>query len=378
MLLIPYAKTEDGVFITPVSCDPGVKPICPCCDETLQTRRGKERVWHFAHLPKSSCGGGGESSQHFAAKLVISGFFSAFNFIRTCSSGEHRSETRFSKKYVSEIEYRIPGTGMTVDVAILTQNGELRGIVEIMHSHKTSKESIESREEYAPCFEVHANVVLEKQDAIELQKVTGDNVAIECINSVKTDECSKACLYKQRQHKKLPCGQCGKWGVGYVPFDCEPTDWVSTDRLSSGTKTTDNACPDCCAECPECGRPSLNIFVQKFERCWHCAEQERRRLRHEQWGKEQEQERLRHEQWEREREQEKKDKKLRQEKLDKKLAQERQRLRKLAFKMKQERYQEREKKRQRVQQLRGEKSPHEIYVEQKRREYFAKRDKAQI
>ena len=34
-LLIPYARTSTGGFVTPVSCPKNVVPRCPCCNEDL-------------------------------------------------------------------------------------------------------------------------------------------------------------------------------------------------------------------------------------------------------------------------------------------------------------------------------------------------------
>lgn len=145
---------------------------------------------------------------------------------------------------------------MTADVAILTKDGVLKGVVEVFHAHATSDASMEQREQCAPCFEVRADDdEIKSQKLIPLCEVSGAKIGLTCVNVSKTKQCTSSCelVLRQPEHQdrklgrsKRPCFGCKKWGVGYVPIAPYPTSHWKKDF----------ACEKCCKRAlNECGKP---------------------------------------------------------------------------------------------------------------------------
>ena len=249
-LLIPYALSPTGGFLTPVSCPCDVVPTCPCCDEKLIKKCGNIIQWHFAHHSKSSgcSGGGGESLSHKAAKLIVAEYFHLFRFTQTCRSQRHSRARVGAPKYVARQEYRLPGTNMTVDVAILTEEGGLECIVEVFHTHATSDAAMERRKKFAPCFEVRADDVINAQKLIPLSEVSGAEIGLLCVNPCETEQCTWSCGLppSEIEHSKCRCSECNEWGVGYVPIAPQSEEHF--------------ACGKCCVACDVCQAPRFRTF----------------------------------------------------------------------------------------------------------------------
>lgn len=264
--------------MTPVSCPKNVVPSCPCCNEDLIKKCGTTMQWHFAHQAKSSCsGGGGDSFKHKAAKLIIAEYFNLFRFTRKCRSLKHSRARKSSPGYIAHQEYRVPGTKMTVNVAILTKQGVLKGIVEIFHTHATSDDSMENRERFAPCFEVRADDVIKAQKLIPLCEVSGEKIDLACVNPYETNECTWSCKFGPRklEHRRRPCSGCKKWGVRYVPIAPQPKSYWKKSFT----------CEQCCVACAECEQPC----PRTFSRCGRCETQARlEKMQQERTGQEKE------------------------------------------------------------------------------------------
>lgn len=164
--------TETQAYVVPRNASKGRNYVCTDCSQRVVFRCGDVRVPHFAHFtPSIKCtyynATAPESDQHKHAKQLLKTWLSArkeITFGWACRSqtpfgtcGAMTDATDHSVEYKDGdevvLEYRDPAGKYVADVAVINA-GQVRYIVEVAHSHRTTTTS---RPE--PWFEVQANNV---------------------------------------------------------------------------------------------------------------------------------------------------------------------------------------------------------------------------
>ena len=160
---------ETRVYVLPAYASKGRHYECADCNQRVIFRQGDVRTPHFAHfVPTTKCmyynTSSGESDSHKHAKFLLQKWLLARRAI--CFTWGCQQQTPFGScgtmvernieyKDGDEVvlEYRSPSGGYIADIAVLN-SGNIRYIVEIVHSHRTMTTC---RPE--PWFEVKANDV---------------------------------------------------------------------------------------------------------------------------------------------------------------------------------------------------------------------------
>jgi competence CoiA-like predicted nuclease len=119
--------------------------VCPCCGSQLVAKKGKRKIFHFAHYNSEECKGGYETSIHLLAKEIISEEMQLtlpplyLNF-----PGSYKeSELLFPEKTIDidnvYLENRIEN--IIPDIVVECKNAKL--LVEIFVTHDVDKSKLE-------------------------------------------------------------------------------------------------------------------------------------------------------------------------------------------------------------------------------------------
>lgn len=163
---------ETNNYVLPNNASKGREYTCADCNQRVILRQGSVRVHHFAHFnPSTKCRfyntSVGESEYHKHAKLLLQKWLREnrkITFGWACqnqhqygkcstmnSSTEHTIKYRIGDEVL--VEYRDPRGKYVADVAVLN-NGIVRYIIEIRHSHQTT-----TSHRPEPWFEVNSSDV---------------------------------------------------------------------------------------------------------------------------------------------------------------------------------------------------------------------------
>jgi hypothetical protein len=164
--------TETKAYVLPSNASKGRNYECAECNQRVIFRHGEVRTPHFAHfVPTTKCTyyntSSGESDNHKHAKLLLQKWIAEKKPIEFCWTCQNQTNWGTCGVGVDEsiaykdgdtvvLEYRDPGKQYVADVAVLN-NGKLRYIIEVVHSHRTTTTC---RPE--PWFEVNANDIGEQ------------------------------------------------------------------------------------------------------------------------------------------------------------------------------------------------------------------------
>jgi len=172
-------------YILPLRATKGRQYECAECYQRVIFRKGEVRTPHFAHLtPTTKCTyynpTPGESDNHKHAKLLLQKWITEKKPINLCWTCQTQTKWGACGVGVDEsivykdgdtvvLEYRDPDKQYVADVAIMN-GGELRYIIEVVHSHRTTTTC---RPE--PWFEVEASEVDEQMQFGEDTNIVVEN-----------------------------------------------------------------------------------------------------------------------------------------------------------------------------------------------------------
>jgi len=181
-----------GEYVYPKMANKKNEYICPECNKDLILVQGKIRVRHFRHKvvginPCHHYSKPTESQIHKDAKMLMKTLLenkTHIQFIRECVSCKISTEINLpeiTEGSIVTLEHRFNYDDelRIADVAH-TLNGEIKGIYEICHTHKTCSEN---RPE--PWVEIDANSLL------TLVNTTNEPLIINCIRCERCEDCYK-------------------------------------------------------------------------------------------------------------------------------------------------------------------------------------------
>jgi hypothetical protein len=128
---------------------------CIDCGNDVFVRRGKKKVWHFAHYceddsKKCPHANGGETKEHYDAKHFIARNIGKCAFaIERCPScnrkrffvGRNKGAPVYIHQCSAEVERGIPMTSRVADVAATCPyTGKCVAAIEVLHTHETDAE----------------------------------------------------------------------------------------------------------------------------------------------------------------------------------------------------------------------------------------------
>ncbi len=107
---------------------------CYDCNDILIVKNGKKIAKHYAHKSLNTCNG--ESWQHIFCKKIIGKYLNNLKFKSDCNNCKKRTIKTFVNNIPKE-EYAY--NNFKIDVGILDEENELKGCIEIFHTHKTEE-----------------------------------------------------------------------------------------------------------------------------------------------------------------------------------------------------------------------------------------------
>lgn len=181
---------HDGKYVYPKVASRRGEYVCPECGKDLVVVKGRIRAHHFRHKvdsvnPCNYYNRPTESQIHKDAKMLMKTLLEnkiPIQFMRGCVSCKSCAEIalpEMSEESVISLEHRFDynGGSKIADVAH-TIGGEIKGIYEICHTHKTRAEN---RPE--PWVEIDASSLLAAANA------GGESLRINCARLEKCSEC---------------------------------------------------------------------------------------------------------------------------------------------------------------------------------------------
>ena len=235
-----------GEYVYPKIANKKDEYICPECNKDLILVQGEIRVHHFRHKvdsinPCHHYSKPTENEIHEDAKKLMKTLLenkTHIQFIRECVSCKISAEINLpeiTECSIITLEHRFNYDDKLriADVAH-TLNGEIKGIYEICHTHKTCTEN---RPE--PWVEIDANSLL------TLVNTNNEPLIINCIRCEKCEECieTEKIQIKKKKDKfkkdRSKCFACGGSGRSYWSDDCY------------------GSCLECC--CINCGKFNTEI-----------------------------------------------------------------------------------------------------------------------
>ena len=179
-----------GEYVYPKIANKKDEYICPECNKDLILVQGEIRIHHFRHKvdsinPCHHYSKPTESQIHKDAKMLMKNLLenkTHIQFIRECVSCKISAEINLpetTEGSIITLEHRFNYDDelRIADVAH-TLNGEIKGIYEICHTHKTGSEN---RPE--PWVEIDANSLL------TLVNTNNEPLIINCVRSEKCEKC---------------------------------------------------------------------------------------------------------------------------------------------------------------------------------------------
>lgn len=166
----PYAYVGEKL-VTAVSAERKGDFRCPSCKESLILKRGEIKTPHFAHMPDMEKCTRDLITHQIAIDLLCKQSFSyeyecrgEFDYdslkgsaYRSCKHSEIRTIGGNANRRTEH-----PIDKYIADIAILSNNGKVRGVIEVAHTHDTEKEKwAYFNENKIPCVEVEAQSVID-------------------------------------------------------------------------------------------------------------------------------------------------------------------------------------------------------------------------
>jgi len=231
----------NGKYIHPKIANKKDEYICPECNTTLILVQGKIKIHHFRHKvvntnPCHRYSKPTESQIHEDAKMLMKTLLENkrhIQFMRECSTCKISTEIilpeitedsniTLERRFIYEDELKI------ADVAHML-NGEIKGIYEICHTHKTCSEN---RPE--PWVEIEAKSLL------SLCNTTNDPLIINCIRCEKCEKCKEMIEnqnLKQHNDRKQAIQNLLTWfnsGNIIIPFYFREFDGIHEYEMGEG------------------------------------------------------------------------------------------------------------------------------------------------
>ena len=258
-----------GEYVYPKIANKKDEYICPECNKDLILVKGEIRVHHFRHKvdsinPCHHYSKPTESQIHKDAKMLMKTLLenkTHIQFVRECVSCKKSCEINLPEitegsTIILEHRFNYDNELRIADVAH-TLNGEIKGIYEICHTHKTCSEN---RPE--PWVEIDANSLL------TLVNTNNEPLIINCVRCEKCEECiekDKIQLKKKKDKIKKDrsnCCACGGSGKSYWSDDCY------------------GSCLECCCincgefddecECKYCKKCESSYMKNEEHKCYLC------------------------------------------------------------------------------------------------------------
>jgi len=201
-------------YTSPNKADKNSKYQCTDCEQRVILRKGTIRKAHFAHYsPTNTCSyyeHPNESQLHKDAKYKLQekliGKFpiTINNQCPECTSSPAAIEDlkiEYTDGDSAVVEYRDPNNKYVADVALLN-NGKLRYIFEVKHTHATI-----TTVRPEPWFEFTADEILEEEERI-LKNDTGDILGQEyylsCVRTTPNRYCPNCRVKTEAWAEKIP------------------------------------------------------------------------------------------------------------------------------------------------------------------------------
>jgi len=260
-----------GEYVYPKIANKKDEYICTECNKDLILVQGKIRVHHFRHKvdsinPCHHYSKPTENEIHEDAQKLMKTLLenkTHIQFIRECVSCKISAEINLpeiSEGSIITLEHRFNYDDelRIADVAH-TLNGEIKGIYEICHTHKTCSEN---RPE--PWVEIDANSLL----TLVNTNTNNEPLIINCIRCEKCEECieTEKIQIKKKKDKfkkdRSKCCSCGGSGTSYWSDDCY------------------GSCLECCCincgefddecECKYCKKCESSYMKDEEHKCYLC------------------------------------------------------------------------------------------------------------
>lgn len=255
--------TETKQYVTPTEALKGTAYTCVECNNKVILKRGTIRKPHFAHHAQTNVCSyydhPNESQIHKDAKLLMAKLLKEKKCIQFCWECDFEYCKTRSDNYTFQevpnivykdgdevhLEYRDKDNKWVADVAIVN-NGNVRYIIEIKHTHATTTVRPE------PWFEVGATELIEQINELNsnhpLEPERDFLYAIPCMRKDIVRYCYGSFCWKESWVKKIP-GYDQRLLVNDCIL-CKTTDFCpcsdgSTDRFQNGEI---RVCADCLIE----------------------------------------------------------------------------------------------------------------------------------
>ena len=188
MLLLGAINKTTGEYTHPTFAKKTDTFICPECKKDVVLCQGQIRIYYFRHnneeQPCNHYNNPGETALHKDAKELMKTLLNRrlFDTIkRQCAQClDYNIEIKielYNENTSTELEYRFEhdGTSKIADAAYL-QNGELKYIFEICHTHKTKE-----ADRPEPWFEIDARTLI---TSCGENIIDTNNISIQCIRNI--------------------------------------------------------------------------------------------------------------------------------------------------------------------------------------------------
>lgn len=218
MLLIEYAYDIDNSIVYPSDAQRGIDYFCPKCKKSVIVKQGNVRSYHFAHKFDTSCQGP-KSVLHSSCIRAIASNLSVHSealeqddwlkITDICS----KCNTEFNSRYFQphkynevRLEYNLLDSRYRADIALL-QDGVLKGIIEVCHTHPVDDEKWAFiNEKEIPCIEISAEKMREhapslilcvlKSNVENLRGKFRREICSNCESSISVRQANKRFKYK--------------------------------------------------------------------------------------------------------------------------------------------------------------------------------------
>lgn len=201
-------------YTSPNKADKTAKYQCTDCEQRVILRKGTIRKAHFAHYsPTNTCSyyeHPNESQLHKDAKYKLQEKLNAkfpISISNNCPECDihpavfDRLDIEYSEGDIAVVEYRDPNNKYVADVALLN-NGKLRYIFEVKHTHATT-----TTVRPEPWFEFTADDILEQEDLINKPddiNYLGEVYVLYCVRTTSNRFCPNCRVKTEVWAEKIP------------------------------------------------------------------------------------------------------------------------------------------------------------------------------
>ena len=201
-------------YTSPNKADKATKYQCTDCEQRVILKKGTIRKAHFAHYsPTNTCSyyeHPSESQLHKDAKYKLQEKLNAkfpISINNNCPECDinpavfDRLDIEYIEGDIAVVEYRDPNNKYVADVALLN-NGKLRYIFEVKHTHATT-----TTVRPEPWFEFTADNILEQEELINKPddiNYLGELYSLYCVRTTSNRFCPNCRIKTELWAEKIP------------------------------------------------------------------------------------------------------------------------------------------------------------------------------